>query len=198
MMKYKINQLAEISQGSILTRIKSEDSSGIPYEALTMQELSYYCNQSDYLPLENCVMVNRSRYKNCLYSQIGDVLIGISSGNAMVIEKNRAGKLVLSNFAVIRIENKKKLDPYYLCWLINENSDVKKQLLPLYQKTSRVVVIPISTFKDIEIECCDIDKQIKIGKAYDLSRRLIRIKKLKADVTHRMINYFLKSQLNKE
>lgn len=191
-MRYKINQLADISQGSILTRIKSQDNNGICSEALTMQELSYYCNQSDDLATVNEVVVDKDRYENCLFSQTGDVLVGLSSGNAMVIEKERADKIVLSNFAVIRIKDKKKLDPYYLCWMINENNDVKRQLLPLYQKTSRVIVIPISTFKDIEIECCSIDKQVKIGKTYNLSRKLVRTKRLKVDTVNKIINYGLK------
>lgn len=187
-MRYRINQLADISQGSILTRIKDQVNNGIFSEALTMQELSYYCNQSDDLAAANEVVVDKDRYENCLFSHAGDVLVGLSSGNAMVIEKERAGKLVLSNFAVIRIKDKKKLDPYYLCWMINENNDVKRQLLPLYQKTSRVVVIPISTFKDIEIECCSIEKQVKIGKTYDLSRKLVRTKRLKVDTVNKIIN----------
>lgn len=191
-MRYKINQLADISQGSILTRIKAQDNNGVCSEALTMQELSYYCNQSDDVATVNAVVVDKNRYENCLYSQTGDVLVGLSSGNAMVIEKERAGKLVLSNFAVIRIKDKKKLDPYYLCWMINDNNDIKRQLLPLYQKTSRVVVIPISTFKDIEIECCPIDKQVKIGKTYDLSRKLVRTKRSKVDTAKKIINYSLK------
>lgn len=191
-MRYKINQLADISQGSILTRIKAQDNNGVCSEALTMQELSYYCNQSDDVATVNAVVVDKNRYENCLYSQTGDVLVGLSSGNAMVIEKERAGKLVLSNFAVIRIKDKKKLDPYYLCWMINENNDIKRQLFPLYQKTSRVVVIPISTFKDIEIECCPIDKQVKIGKTYDLSRKLVRTKRSKVDTAKKIINYSLK------
>ena len=191
-MRYKISELTDISQGSILTRIKSKDNNGIHSEALTMQELSYYCNQSDEQAIANLIVVDRDRYENCLYSQTGDVIVGLSSGKAMVIEKERANKLVLSNFAVLRIKNRGKLDPYYLCWMINENNDVRRQLLPLYQKTCRVVVIPISTFKDIEIECCTYDKQVKIGKAYDLSRKIVRNKRLKTDVAYNLINFSLK------
>ena len=187
-MRYKISELAEISQGSILTRIKSSDSSGIKAEALTMQELSFYCNESDILPNANYVLVDINRNANCLYSQIGDVLVGLSSGNAMVIEVDRANKLVLSNFAVIRIKNKKKLDPYYLCWLLNKNNEVKRQLQLLYQKTSRVVVIPITAFKDIEIECCNIKEHMHIGQAYNLSRKLLRIKRLKAEKVNKFVN----------
>lgn len=197
-MRRKINQLATVSQGSILTRIKSSINSGVSSEAITMQELSFYCNQTDDSGSTNEVIIDKERYENCLFSQVGDVLVGLSSGNSMVIEKERAGKLVLSNFAVIRIDDARKLDPYYLCWLLNENSDVRRQLQLLYQKTCRVVVIPISAFKDIEIECCSIEKQRKVGKAYDLARRLVRAKRLKADMAIELVNLGLKSQVGLE
>ena len=190
-MRFKINELADVLQGSILTRIKSEEIEGICSEALTMQELSYYCNQSDDLPTANKVIIVKNKHQHCLYSQVGDVIVGLSSGKAMVIEKERAGKLVLSNFAVIRIKDKRKLDPYYLCWMINENADVKRQLRQVYQKTVRVLSIPISNLKEIEIECCEIDKQIKIGKAYDLSRKLVRTRRLKVGMSNNLINHNL-------
>ena len=194
-MRRKINQLATVSQGSILTRIKSSTNNGVSSEAITMQELSFYCNQTDYPGSANEVIIDKERYENCLFSQVGDVLVGLSSGNSMVIEKERAGKLVLSNFAAIRIDDPQKLDPYYLCWLLNENSDVRRQLQLLYQKTSRVVVIPISAFKDIEIECCGIERQRKVGKAYDLARRLVRAKRLKADKAIKLVNLGIKSRI---
>lgn len=184
----KIAEIADVSQGSILTRIKSIDSKGVSIEALTMQELSYYCNQSDVIPVPNRVVVDNERFNNCLISKEHDVIIGLSSGNAMVIEKERTNKLVLSNFAVIRINDLNILDPYYLCWLLNEDRRVKAQLTSLTQKTSRVIIIPISTFKDVEIECIDIEKQRKIGVIYDLTRRDTRIKRQKAKLRNKILN----------
>lgn len=184
----KIAEIANVSQGSILTRIKSVNSKGVSIEALTMQELSYYCNQSDVIPMPNCVVVDNERFNNCLISKEHDVIIGLSSGNAMVIEKDRTNKLVLSNFAVIRINDLNILDPYYLCWLLNEDRRVKAQLTSLTQKTSRVIIIPISTFKDVEIECIDIERQRKIGAIYDLTRRDTRIKRQKTKLRNKILN----------
>ena len=184
----RIAEIANVSQGSILTRIKSVDSKGVSIEALTMQELSYYCNQSDVIPMPNCVVVDNERFNNCLISKEHDVIIGLSSGNAMVIEKDRTNKLVLSNFAVIRINDLNILDPYYLCWLLNEEKRVKAQLTSLTQKTSRVIIIPISTFKDVEIECIDIERQRKIGAIYDLTRRDTRIKRQKTKLRNKILN----------
>lgn len=186
-MRLKLCEAADVSQGSILTRIKAVDKEGIKAEAITMQELSYYCNQSDEKPSANMVFIRGDRYDNCLFSNVGDVLVGLSSGNAMVIEKERENKLILSNFAVIKA-NPTVIDPYYLCWMLNEDNSIKKQLAMLYQRTSRVVVIPISTFKDIELDCCDINKQILIGKSYNLVRRKARLSRRKAELGFELTN----------
>lgn len=190
---YKISELSEIYQGSILTRIKTNNSSGVISEAITMQELSYYCNQTDVLPIKNYVSVEQNKTQSCLYSEVGDVLVGLSSGKAMVVKKDRANKLIFSNFAIIRIIDFNLLDPYYLCWLINEDVRIRKQLESLYQSTFRVLVIPISTFKEITINLRNIDEQRQIGQIYDLNRRLTRIKRLKSDSVDKLINLYLKN-----
>ena len=194
-MRLKLKEIADVIQGSILTRIKNIDEDGIRIEAITMQELSYYCNQTDEKPETNFINISKERYSNCLISNVGDVLIGLSSGKAMVIEKNRSNKLILSNFAIVRLHDTSKIDPFYLCWLINESLYIKKQLLALFQKTGRVIVIPISEFKEIEIESCDINKQRKIGQIYNLSRRKTRLKRTKSEYTYEIINLGLKKYL---
>lgn len=185
-MKHKLSDLAEVWQGSILTRIKALN--GIKSEYLTMQELSYYCNQSDIKPEPSFVMIDKAKHKNCYFSQKGDVIIGLASGKTMVIEEERSNKLILSNLAILRIKDTKALSPYYLCWLINESDIVRKQILPLYQKTTRVKVIPLSTFKEIEIEYPNLERQVKIGKTYDLIRRKLRISRNKSSLCYEIIN----------
>ena len=108
----KLKEIADVIQGSISTRIKNIDEDGIRIEAITMQELSYYCNQTDEKPEANFINISKERYSNCLISNVGDVLIGLSSGKAMVIEKNRSNKLILSNFAIVRLHDTSKIDPF--------------------------------------------------------------------------------------
>lgn len=190
-MKQKIYNLTNVYQGSILTRIKTHDASSQPFEAITMQELSFYCNDTDDLPIKNFVQINKDKLLDYQTTKENDVIVGVSSGKAMVIGKDRANKLVLSNFAIIRIKDINVLDPHYLCWIINENNDFKRQLFLRFQKTARVLAIPLSTLKDIDIEICDIETQRKIGIVYDLSRRLTRLKRQKAWYLDRLINYYL-------
>ena len=39
---------------------------------------------------------------------------------AMVITKERANSLLLSNFCLVRVNDTNLLDPYYFAWLFNE------------------------------------------------------------------------------
>ncbi len=184
----KIKEIAEISQGSIITRVKSQTNKGISLKAISMQEVSYYCNQTDVLPDENFVNVDENKYKNCFISQENDVLIALTTGNAMVIDKDNAGKLILNNFAIIRINDLTRFDPYYLCWLINENKEVDAQRRKLIQKVIRVLNVPVNVFRELEIQEIDINKQKKIGKIYNLIRISTRIKKQKLDIKTKIIN----------
>ena len=65
-----------------------------------------------------------------------DVVIGLSSQNAMVISNERAGKLLLSNFCHIRINKPEILEPNYLVWLFNENTIFKNRLTNSMQGTA--------------------------------------------------------------
>ena len=107
----------------------------------------------------------------------------------MVIDKERSEKLILSNFAVIR--NLKNFNPYYLCRLLNNSKVLKKQISELSQKTSRVSIIPVSGLKKISIPGCEIDEQEKIGKIYDLVRRLLRLRREKNQLKLKNINFYL-------
>lgn len=101
-----------------------------------------------------------------------DVVVGLSSGKAIVIESNRANKLILSNLAIIRIKDTEKVDPYYLCWFINSN---KAAIKKMQQGTSAVSIIPLSMLKSFEVELLPIETQRTIGKINELKRQRDRL-----------------------
>lgn len=185
-MKRKLSEIADISQGSILTRIEDKSSNEI-YETITMAELSYYALQSDIEPQQKFVSLKSKNSDKCIFTQEGDIILGLTSGKAMVVDESRVSKLVLSNFALIRIKDRNLVDPYYLCMLFNESSMMSKQLASLFQSTSRVFIILLSDLKDVEIELPDIKKQQSQGKIYDLTRRLTRISRTKTDLKYKLI-----------
>ncbi len=194
-LECKLDEITNISQGSILTRIEDK-SFGTSFETITMSELSYYNLQSDAAPVAKSVLVRDKNIEKCTFTKYHDIVIGLASGKAMVIKKERENKLVLSNFAVLRIKDENIVDPYYLCWVINENSSFSKKMTSLFQSSSRVFIILLSDLKEITISLPSIDVQRKIGRIYDLSRQITRLKHSKAELNKKIINQEI-SNLNK-
>lgn len=174
---------------------------GQSIETITMQELNYIANLSDEVPIEKCLKVQRDKISTYSLTKEHDIVVGLSSGKAIVIERNRAKKLVLSNLAIIRVKDTNMLDPYYLCWYINNNKEALKQLNRLKQANAAVSIIPLSMLKSFEVILLPIDKQRAIGKVSDLKRqrdRLTRsIETKKKDIlTQQLIKIFEKELKN--
>lgn len=166
----KLQHLSNIIQGNIPTRI--EVATGQSVETITMQELNYIANVSDDLPVEKFLTIQGDKLPTYATTQKYDVIVGLSSGKAIVIEGERADKLILSNLAIIRINDITKLDPYYLCWFINNNRATIKRM---QQGTSAVSIIPLSTLKSFEITLLPIETQRIIGKINELKRQRDRL-----------------------
>ena len=177
----ELKQLASIIQGNIPTRI--EVSEGVSIETITMQELNYIANVSDDLPVEKHIVVQGDKLNTYSLTQNKDVVVGLSSGKAIVIDDKRANRLILSNLAIIRIKDTNLLDPYYLCWLINNN---KAEIRKMQQGTTAVSIIPLSKLKSFDVTLVPIETQRTIGKIDELKRQRDRtthsIEAKKADV----------------
>lgn len=169
----ELQNLANIIQGNIPTRI--EVPLGQSVETITMQELNYIANVSDELPVEKYIMVQGEKLDGYSLTKEKDVVVGLSSGKAIVIENCRANKLILSNLAIIRINDTEKLDPYYLCWFINNSNASLKQLKKMQQGNAAVSIIPLSLLKSFRIELLPIKKQKLIGRINELKRQRDRL-----------------------
>ncbi len=170
MCNVELKQLASIIQGNIPTRI--EVSEGVSIETITMQELNYIANVSDDLPVEKHIVVQGDKLNTYSLTQNKDVVVGLSSGKAIVIDNKRANRLILSNLAIIRIKDTNLLDPYYLCWLINNN---KAEIRKMQQGTAAVSIIPLSMLKSFDVTLVPIETQRTIGKIDELKRQRDRI-----------------------
>lgn len=193
-MKKKLFEIADITQGSILTRIK--DEYGKKMKTLTMQQLSYYVNSSDDKGEDNDILVNVDKIENLCISKINDVVIGLSSCNAMVVEKENENKIILSNF--IRVKVKQNLvDQNFLCWTINQNKDVRLLLNSFVQGTTKVAIIKATDFKNLEIDLIPLSEQKKIGSIYQLMRKKYRIERRKSDLRNNVYNKMLMEEYKK-
>lgn len=168
-----LEEIADITQGSILTRIK--DTSGTAFKAFTMQQLSYYINASDTPGLFNEIVVNNDKIGNLCIAKENDILVGLASGKAMKVAKEDDGCVVLSNFIRIRLKDVEKIDPDFICWIFNENLDTQKYFASQTQGSARVSIIPLSFIKCLNVDLIPFEQQKKIGRINQLQKEKFKL-----------------------
>ena len=193
MSRFKLSEIAEITQGNILTRIKpgSQFDETIEFDSISMQELSYIVGQSDILEKSSKVKVLKEKESSCVLTKQKDIVVGLSSRKAFVIDETRSNNLLLSNFALIRVLDTNILDPYYFCWLLNEDLQFQKYIDQKMQGSANVIILSINNVKDMELELPDIEKQKMIGVIYELGRQRDRLSKTILKKTSLVRNYLL-------
>jgi len=193
MSRFKLSEIAEITQGNILTRIKpgSQFDETIEFDSISMQELSYIVGQSDILEKSSKVKVLKEKESSCVLTKQNDIVVGLSSRKAFVIDETRSNNLLLSNFALIRILDTNILDPHYFCWLLNEDLQFQKYIDQKMQGSANVIILSINNVKDMELELPDIEKQKMIGEIYELGRQRDRLSKTILKKTSLVRNYLL-------
>jgi len=169
-MKLKLKEIADVFPGSILTRIRpnSKFDEILELDTISMQELSYVTGQSDNKNDSSISKVSKKNINNCVFTDLEDVVIGLNAHKAMVIRSGREHKLLLSNFACIRIHDTNKLDPNYLSWLFNESKSFRRSMSAMVQGMAYVNSISIKAIREFDIDLVDIELQKKIGKLYVL------------------------------
>ena len=175
----KLIDIADVSLGTILTRVKPQNELAdcLEIDTITMQDLSYVAGYSDYMWSTLLSKISKQKKDKCLLTKESDVVIGLSSQNSMVITKERANKLLLSNFCLVRIKNQELLDPHYFVWLINECKSLNKQLTGSMQGSAYVKMFSLDTIRNLDIDLPAIDVQRKIGKIYSLGIEKDRLSK---------------------
>ena len=183
----KLIDIADVSLGTILTRVKPQNELDdcLEIDTITMQELSYIAGYSDNVWSTLFSKISKQKKDKCLLTKESDVVIGLSSQNSMVITKERANKLLLSNFCLVRIKNQELLDPHYFVWLINECKSLNKQLTGSMQGSAYVKMFSLDTIRNLDIDLPVIDVQRRIGKIYSLgiekdrlSKRIIELNRI--------------------
>lgn len=172
-----LQDYAEVSQGSILSRIKEHPSDdSIKMSLYTMKEMNESLGEEYYRSKEKPqeVYVLKERYHEFPMTKEGMVLINLQSHQAVAVRKEYVDKLVPSNFAIIEpIDN--RLDVTYLQWFINEHPSCRKQLRIATQGTV-VSALSIKMLRELKMELPAYNKQQMIGnmnRIIDRKRRLI-------------------------
>lgn len=166
----KLCYLGEVIHGVTLSRIEPNlNEKSKSFKLFTMQDLNKETGKYDLVTEEQEVLVDVNKFNEEMLSKKGEVVIGLTSFKATVIEENHEHKIIPSNFAIVDFDNN-KLDPYYFTWLFNENPRTKNQLITATQG-SIIRAVNIQMLRELEIPTPSLEIQRKIGKVYKLRRR---------------------------
>ena len=153
----KLEKIADISTGLVLSRKKSSNNEGFVYELLTLKSF----NENGYIEdeyLDN--FISEEKIKSQYLTQEGDIIVRLSSPNtAIYITKEYENMVIPSLFAIIR----NKVDTINSQFIqIYLNSEKCKRQLAADTIGSTVSIVKTSTFKEIKIPEYTVEKQEKI------------------------------------
>ena len=122
-----------------------------------------------------------------LYGRNGDVCedfkIAVSlTKNKSTVMSQKTVKKELSSIFLIGCPNVKIVDPWYFCYLFNEDKGVSEQMRRLQQGTFGCIAkLNVKTISMIEASIQPLEKQVVIGKTYREMLRNIRLRREQAD-----------------
>ena len=182
----KLQGLASVRSGLVLSRKQSKEPVGYPYRSINLRAI-----QSDASINLSEVDVYQAKepLKSEYLSQKGDIIVRLTTPyTAVLIDETTAGMVISSNFVVVRIESQAIL-PEYLFWLLNTQS-VKHDIYE--NATSNMLgAVNAKFLAEIEVAVLPIKDQYKIAQIYLSSRHEIRLLKELADEKEKYYAKFL-------
>lgn len=183
----KLGNIATVRSGLVLSRKQAREPSDIQYPLLNLRSVQ----EGGYIDLAEADVFDATEYLSPEYvSQIGDVVVRLSTPyTAVLIDQSTAGMVISSNFVIIRTDRRELL-PEYLFWLLN-TPDVKRSI---YENTSGNMLgaIKAKFFAEFEIAPLPISDQQKIAAmntlALEETRLLRRLAEEKERFYSMMIN----------
>lgn len=168
----KLNQIADIRTGLVLSRKKAESKNDIfKYKVLTLKSfIQDGILDTNALEVFESVEELSSEY----LTHLNDVVIRLSEPNtAIYISENDEGCVIPSQFCVIRPRVDRLLPEYLSIYL---NSKFAKKEISKYQLGSTIPTIQLGFLKELVIKQIDIDTQkrvIEFNKLYLKEKKLL-------------------------
>ena len=180
----KISDIADVSLGTILTRVKPssqyDDTVEVPF--ISMQEVSYVSggNIDDKPEVSATTSILSSKKDQCAYAELNDILYGLTQFRGVVVTEDSVGKLVPSNLAIIRAKSN-LIDPGYLMWALNEGPCSKESISRMIQGSTVVKMVNISFLRELDLgRIPKLETQKEISSLY---QALLRREKVEKEIT---------------
>lgn len=160
----KLDEIASVIAGQIMTRVTDENSQGKAVQVLVPKAIS----EGIIVKEDLGVAVLTKEVDDDKYTKEGDVIIKLSTPyDAAYVTADNVGLVVPSFCAVIRIINDNQLEAKYLSAFLN-TSYVRNQLIAKVVGSNRPM-IKITDVRALEIPKVSVQDMKDIGEAYMLS-----------------------------
>lgn len=148
----KLKELIKIESGVNTVRLKDNE-----YELYTLEDVNYDLGHGEDYKHE-------VSYRKNIVAR-GDIVTNTVGNMNSIVHTKNSGKLLNQIFMKLSINNKEILDPWYLCYLLNESEYIKYQEASIMDG-SVIKKLTKVNLENLEVNLPTIDEQRKIGEAY--------------------------------
>ena len=174
----KLNKLIQIKNGKNSSRVKSSPEKVVTYTYEDMVD-----DMGEFAPYHANFNSNNSSDESSDNVSVatGDVVFSFVSSTSAIVSESNEGKVLNQNFAKL-IFNDEELDSRYLCYCLNESTDVKQQIAGFMEGGVLRRLKP-AHLRELNIPIIEYQKQQNIGHAYFalLKRKYLQEKNLKQE-----------------
>jgi|SRR5690625_171932 len=183
----KLEDIVTVKVGANISRLKDEEYQSVDtysYDDLIEDLNGLFLDSKTEIDSEN--PLNESTH----LSQCGELIFSFVSSKASIVSEKNASKIINQNFAKLFIDHE-QLDPRYLCYILNESHEIKRQMAISMQGSTVRKLTPL-TLKGLEIKLPSIAKQHTIGKAYLSIKKHHALAKKQAELEEKLYFEVLK------
>lgn len=187
----KLEDLAEVMVGQIMTRVASKDEDGTEVRVLVPGAIEVGYIEEDSLGTNNLIKELDPKF----YTRTGDLVMKLTADYDVALVKDGQEGIAISSFiCVIRPKN---MDANYLCAVLN--SDYVKNDLRSKADGALRPMLKVSDIRDLEIPLINEEDQKGIGEAYILSLEKIQtlqeLKDTETDIMKAVVNNAIRKEI---
>ena len=161
----KLGEIVRIKSGLVLARKKASVEFEVKntYNLITLKNIE----ENGVLNKEKFdIFESNEKLNNSYFTRKGDILVRLSYPyTALYIDKDKAGLLVPSSFAILKLKTQDYIAEY-VTWYLN-SAQVKKELMKSQTGTAMATTNK-SVMASLEIKKISIEDQKRIGKIQEL------------------------------
>ncbi len=195
MIMERLEDLADVIVGQIMTRVSSKDGEGKDIRVLVPGAVGRGYIQEKSLGTNNII----KKLDDKFISKAGDIVMKLTAEyDAAMIDESQTGIAISSFICVIRAKD--RIDSRYLCAVLN--SEYAKSKLRSKAEGAIRPMLKASDIKGLEIPLIGREEQENIGKAFELSIRkrclLQEMIKTETDIMEAIVNNAIMEEITHE